>query len=673
MSSEGSNYPEVVSQKPDVDLGGGESAVNPEITNCPVPSDHENNEPTEPSNAPVLESAKTEENDALNDATHGASEPSIEETCSGQASPMNVEPPKEPSQEPLEQSDEKINEFLKGSAPQESLQTFLDDEIEIDDSDLEENTSSLKNTNTKPESSSSMPLDPPKTYEVIHDSTGANEPSGDKEVESGADPESSSDSGSESDSEPSSSSDSSDSEDEDQDEGLGTNKTDILEEEEDVIDGPIVSKNEVTEEAPTLPKDYKIPENAPLEYVGDIIGLVEQSAIIKANTSGEFRVLKENSVLCFEDRLVLGPLFEVFGRLQTPNYRVKYNTDEEFQKFKDKKGCKVYYVVPESQFVYTDSIKKFKGTDASNCHDEELPEEEQDFSDDEQELAAKQAKLRKKKQNKLEKVEKNDSGHKNGPPTKKHAPDASQSTFTTYGFNSRASPVPSSSTTQSIPVPRNPPPVVPGQQGSLNYNSNISASQTKSQNTTYDSHNAYPPNPYGVPYSQVQQNYNQNYGQNYGENHTVPFPQPNMHIQPNQWVPNQHHQQATGMEPQYQGFVAGMQQFSQQHQQPQQFYANQYYNPNAPPQNPQYFQQQFQFGQNQGQFGPIYPQPNAGPQNPPVPQQFYPHPHSDQPPQLQQQQQSHVQPQGPQQDNSAALRQLQQLVANKLGEHKKKE
>ena len=43
----------------------------------------------------------------------------------------------------------------------------------------------------------------------------------------------------------------------------------------------------------------------------------------------------------------------------------------------------MYYVVPDSQFLYTDSIKYIKGTDASNCHDEELPEEEQEYSDDE--------------------------------------------------------------------------------------------------------------------------------------------------------------------------------------------------------------------------------------------------------------------------------------------------
>lgn len=173
---------------------------------------------------------------------------------------------------------------------------------------------------------------------------------------------------------------------------------DLADDEDEPSNGPIVSKNEVADEsAPKLPEDYKIPDNAPLELIGEITGLVEKSAIIKANISGEFRVLNDSSIFCFEDRTVLGPLFETFGRLQSPMYRVKFDDENEFNKLKDKKGAKVYYVVPDSQFIYTETIKNLKGTDASNCHDEELPEEEQEFSDDERELAAKQSKKRKKK------------------------------------------------------------------------------------------------------------------------------------------------------------------------------------------------------------------------------------------------------------------------------------
>lgn len=189
---------------------------------------------------------------------------------------------------------------------------------------------------------------------------------------------------------------------ENEDEKYPIGDEECLDEDEEVIDGPIKSVHEVTnEKVPTLPESYEIPENAPIEEIGEITGLVDRSVIIRAKTSGEFRILKEGSVLCLEDKTLIGLLYEIFGRVQLPVYSVKFNLDEDFEKFKGTKGKAVYYVVPDSQFLYTDRIKHIKVTDASNCHDEELPEEEQEFSDDEQELAAKQAKKRKKNKNKV--------------------------------------------------------------------------------------------------------------------------------------------------------------------------------------------------------------------------------------------------------------------------------
>ncbi|KAI5948919.1 hypothetical protein KGF57_005112 [Candida theae] len=205
------------------------------------------------------------------------------------------------------------------------------------------------------------------------------------------------------------------------------------EEEEEVIDGPIKSINEVTDEkVPSLPEGYTVPYNAPIEEIGEVTGLVDKAVIIKAKTSGEFRILKEGSVLCLEDKTPIGLLYEIFGRVQQPVYTVKFNSDEDFQKFKDSKGKTVFYVVPESQFLYTDTIKHIKGTDASNCHDEELPEEEQEFSDDEQELAAKQAKKRKKNKNKVVK----DREHSSISAHKAHIPAYSPITTSRPGSDS---------------------------------------------------------------------------------------------------------------------------------------------------------------------------------------------------------------------------------------------
>lgn len=172
--------------------------------------------------------------------------------------------------------------------------------------------------------------------------------------------------------------------------------------EEDETSGqPIVSKNEVVDElAPSLPDDFKIDLSEPIEEIGTVTGIVDRSIIIKGNLSGEFRFLKEGSVLCFEDRTPLGYLFEIFGPLAHPLYRVKYNTDDDLEKLSDPKDKKVFYVVPKSNFEYTDSIKVIKGSDASNWNDEEVPEGEQEFSDDEKEMESKKSKNKKKRNRK---------------------------------------------------------------------------------------------------------------------------------------------------------------------------------------------------------------------------------------------------------------------------------
>lgn len=174
-------------------------------------------------------------------------------------------------------------------------------------------------------------------------------------------------------------------------------------EEEEQSDEPIKSKNEITDEpAEQLPEGFVIDSDEPIQQIGEIVGFVEKSIIIKSKTSGEFRFLREGSVLCFEDRTPLGYLFEIFGPVSKPMYRVKFNNEAQALQFKDKKKEPVYYVVPKSQFEYTDSIKAIRGTDASNWNDEELPEEEQEFSDDEKEMESKKAKKKKRTKNSKE-------------------------------------------------------------------------------------------------------------------------------------------------------------------------------------------------------------------------------------------------------------------------------
>lgn len=200
--------------------------------------------------------------------------------------------------------------------------------------------------------------------------------------------ESSESSGSESESSESSGSEGSASESEADDE--------LAQESEEDDEGPIRSKNELAEEvSPSLPADYLIQEATPIHYLGKVSGIVERSIIIKSSASAEYTVIKEGAVLCLEDRTPLGLLFEIFGRLESPVYRIRYNSSEELAKHRLDVGTMVYYVVPSAEFELTSNIRSIKGTDASNCNDEELPPEEQEFSDDEKERQFKRGKKRK--------------------------------------------------------------------------------------------------------------------------------------------------------------------------------------------------------------------------------------------------------------------------------------
>lgn len=429
-----------------------------------------------------------------------------------------------------------------------------------------------------------------------------------------------SDSESDSDSSSESSSDSSDS---DSDADPATKADlDLDDDEDEAAGGPIFSKNETAEEnAPTLPDDYSIPENAPLEYVGNISGVVDKSVIIMATTSGEYRVLNEESVLCLEDRTVVGLLFEIFGRLQSPLYRVHLGSAEKAEEFRLKIGTKVFYVVPDAKFLLTDSIKHIKGTDASNCHDEELPVEEQEFSDDEQEQASKLAKKKKKRARKEGVPE----------PKKQHV-----LSFALYGYAEDANPGPGSRSQPAYP-------------------------QRDERQPAQPIHNqpSRQPMPYGQPYSHGSQNYQSVHGSEAQNGQT----------QPHALISSQNQYQQNHMA-----------QYSYGYPYPNSFSQNTHpYGPNHLPNKPLVGQllhpvhvgssllpnQQFPQTQHQpqyqsyGQAAQFQPQfPSSHQQNPPV------QPYQAQFP-------SHFQPQfqnqiPQQQANPAQLQQLQQLLLHQL-------
>jgi H/ACA ribonucleoprotein complex non-core subunit NAF1 len=108
-------------------------------------------------------------------------------------------------------------------------------------------------------------------------------------------------------------------------------------------------------------------------------------------------VMEIESVLCNDQREVIGVIQDAMCKVDEPRYIVAFADTDEIEKLGLQIGSNVHYVNAHSKTVFTKGLRS-KGTDASNIHDEELAEDEMDFSDDEKEALYK----RKNKQNKKE-------------------------------------------------------------------------------------------------------------------------------------------------------------------------------------------------------------------------------------------------------------------------------
>ncbi|GAB7352232.1 hypothetical protein MBLNU459_g2705t1 [Dothideomycetes sp. NU459] len=147
-----------------------------------------------------------------------------------------------------------------------------------------------------------------------------------------------------------------------------------------------------------VPKpDITVTPDMKVTPLGSVEHIVDNMILIKAHTSGEYQVLEQGSALCLENREVIGAVAETIGRVQAPLYSVAFTTAANIKGLGISQGTTIFYVDAHSTFVFTQPLKAMKGTDASNLHDEEIAEDEMEFSDDEAEAAYKRAKKEAKK------------------------------------------------------------------------------------------------------------------------------------------------------------------------------------------------------------------------------------------------------------------------------------
>jgi H/ACA ribonucleoprotein complex non-core subunit NAF1 len=135
-----------------------------------------------------------------------------------------------------------------------------------------------------------------------------------------------------------------------------------------------------------------------LTHIGRVSSILDRVVVVQSFKS-QFP-LDLDTVLFMKDGTTFGSIFDVFGPVIEPRYVVRFNEHEDIDKKNIMIDTPVYYAAtlqpPYTSYVFTRDLLKMKGSDASWKHNNEPPEDVQEFSDDEQERRAKNAKRRRK-------------------------------------------------------------------------------------------------------------------------------------------------------------------------------------------------------------------------------------------------------------------------------------
>lgn len=158
------------------------------------------------------------------------------------------------------------------------------------------------------------------------------------------------------------------------------------------------TKNEQPDEPEPRP-DMRIDPEDSIAPLGIVQHVVEGTqAVIEALRDGSaVTVLDRGSVLCKEDRTVLGVIHDTIATVHKPMYVLRFKSEEEAKEAGLQRGMQVWYPKGHAVFVFPSQLRTEKGSDASNLHDEEVGPDEMEYSDDEQEQAHKREKKNRKR------------------------------------------------------------------------------------------------------------------------------------------------------------------------------------------------------------------------------------------------------------------------------------
>jgi rRNA processing protein Gar1 len=151
------------------------------------------------------------------------------------------------------------------------------------------------------------------------------------------------------------------------------NKKKFDDEEDMFPDGIVKTANEIVDVVVAKP-EYEITPQTTVIMAGTVFQIIESVVVIHCRPNSEFSTLDQGSLLVYEDRQVMGEVFETFGPVARPYYSVRFSDSKDI---KCKVGDAVFYV-PEyekTKIVETEKLKQKKYTDASNAYDEEASED----------------------------------------------------------------------------------------------------------------------------------------------------------------------------------------------------------------------------------------------------------------------------------------------------------
>jgi len=224
----------------------------------------------------------------------------------------------------------------------------------------------------------------------------------------------------------------------------------VTEDEDDVnINGPPRTKNEIVDDNDhhndsSISSSINMNTISKLEKIGVVLYNIANENTIVVQSDTTYNPLNEGSILCNVNGIIMGKINEIFGPINTPFYVIRRvsdkatsnndsgssssdsinndssnndssnndsnNTSSNSSSSSSSSGSSssstladfaigtsVYCAIEYSSFVTAVTMNYKKGSDASNIYDEELPEEDQEYSDDEKETLAKQLKNKAKK------------------------------------------------------------------------------------------------------------------------------------------------------------------------------------------------------------------------------------------------------------------------------------